>query len=216
MDIIALIIALASTLVSVIVIVLYIKQSEKIANLKEDFRVELDDLHDHIQSLRKQLDEIIIGSIGLNNKFDSLTENIEKLNETQEELKLQDPESKLYSRARKMIELGAGIDEVVTECEIPKSEAELLFSVAGKDVAPKPIAQKENKPQNIAPKPIGQVAQPQKNSYMNFNAYQNSNMKINSAYNIPSTSDEVTRDEIYKDSGAMPSEAQGLMDAFKK
>lgn len=42
---------------------------------------------------------------------------------------LQDPDGRLYSRAARMVELGADIDEVMAECEIPKAEAELLISL---------------------------------------------------------------------------------------
>lgn len=38
-------------------------------------------------------------------------------------------EQKLYGRAKKMIEMGADIDELVVECEIPRAEAELLISI---------------------------------------------------------------------------------------
>ena len=41
------------------------------------------------------------------------------------------PDSRLYSRAARMVELGAGLDEVMAECEIPKAEAELLISLRG-------------------------------------------------------------------------------------
>ena len=39
------------------------------------------------------------------------------------------PDAKIYSRAVKMIELGADIDEIMRECEIPKAEADLLLSL---------------------------------------------------------------------------------------
>ena len=38
-------------------------------------------------------------------------------------------EQKLYGRAKKMIEMGADLDELVSECEIPRAEAELLISL---------------------------------------------------------------------------------------
>ena len=40
-----------------------------------------------------------------------------------------DPDAKIYSRAVKMVELGADLDEVIRECELPRAEAELLFSL---------------------------------------------------------------------------------------
>ncbi len=46
-----------------------------------------------------------------------------------DQIKNQQPQDKLYSRAFKLVELGADIDEVVRECDIPRAEAEMLMSV---------------------------------------------------------------------------------------
>ena len=55
-------------------------------------------------------------------------ENIEQ-NQHIEQMKNQQPQDKLYSRAFKLVELGADIEEVVRECDIPRAEAEMLLSV---------------------------------------------------------------------------------------
>ena len=44
-------------------------------------------------------------------------------------MSIQAPENKLYSRAVKMVELGADVAEIMAECELPKAEAELLLSL---------------------------------------------------------------------------------------
>ena len=54
---------------------------------------------------------------------------MQKIQDSQQELTLQDPERRLYSRAAKMVELGADLDEVMSECELPQAEAELLISL---------------------------------------------------------------------------------------
>lgn len=41
-------------------------------------------------------------------------------------------EDKMYTRAKKLIELGADVEEVITECGISRSEADLLLSLASK------------------------------------------------------------------------------------
>lgn len=46
-----------------------------------------------------------------------------------ESFEQQQPADKLYSRAQKMVQLGAGIDEVIQECQLPRAEVEILFSV---------------------------------------------------------------------------------------
>ena len=48
----------------------------------------------------------------------------------------QQPQDKLYSRAFKLVELGAEIDEVVRECDIPLAEAEMLISVHRNKTSP--------------------------------------------------------------------------------
>lgn len=54
-----------------------------------------------------------------------LTSQQELLTQLQE----QQPEDKLYSRAYKLVALGADIDEIITECELPRAEAEMIMSV---------------------------------------------------------------------------------------
>jgi hypothetical protein len=54
---------------------------------------------------------------------------VQDLSEKQQALALTDPESKIYSRAMKMVQLGAGLDEIMQECELPRAEAELLFNL---------------------------------------------------------------------------------------
>ncbi len=58
----------------------------------------------------------------LQTKFIDLENNLQRIKNEQ-------PEDKLYRRALKMVELGADIDEVMSECELPRAEAELLFSI---------------------------------------------------------------------------------------
>ena len=53
----------------------------------------------------------------------------QELSENQQALQYSDPDSKMYSRAVKMVELGAQLDEVMKECELPRAEAELLISL---------------------------------------------------------------------------------------
>lgn len=48
---------------------------------------------------------------------------------TFEKIQEQQPEDKLYSRAFKLVELGAPIEEIIKECDIPRAEAEMLVSI---------------------------------------------------------------------------------------
>jgi sensor c-di-GMP phosphodiesterase-like protein len=53
-----------------------------------------------------------------NNQFQSI-----------EQLLHQQPEDKLYTRAQKLVELGADLAEIMRECDIPRAEAEMLLSI---------------------------------------------------------------------------------------
>lgn len=55
--------------------------------------------------------------------------------ETIDQLLHQQPEDKLYSRAQKLVELGADIAEIMRECDIPRAEAEMLLAVHRKSAA---------------------------------------------------------------------------------
>jgi hypothetical protein len=101
----------------------------------------IDKKHTHqMQQLTKQLmisrsetKEIRMAVLGLGKKVSGLESVTTEVSEKQEELQLIEPDSKLYSRAVKMVELGANVDEIVRECELPLAEAELLVSLHKSD-----------------------------------------------------------------------------------
>ena len=80
-------------------------------------------------SSKKKFGELQSVSFGTGQKLIELERKLVALNEVQQEMSVQTPENKLYSRAVKMVELGAGIEEIMQECELPKAEAELLLSL---------------------------------------------------------------------------------------
>ncbi len=94
---------------------------------ESEARVET--LQGQLESLRKQMMELHTGAIGMGQRLQSVEGAMQQINDRQQELILQDPERRLYSRAAKMVELGADLDEVMNECELPKAEAELLISL---------------------------------------------------------------------------------------
>jgi hypothetical protein len=54
---------------------------------------------------------------------------VQDLTDKQRAMELTDPDSKIYSRAMKMVQLGADLEEIMRECELPRAEAELLFNL---------------------------------------------------------------------------------------
>ncbi|BEE12759.1 DNA repair ATPase [Aeromonas veronii] len=96
---------------------------------KQESEASVATLQGQLESLRKQMMELHTGAIGMGQRLQSVEGAMQQVNERQQELTMQDPERRLYSRAAKMVELGADLDEVMSECELPKAEAELLISL---------------------------------------------------------------------------------------
>lgn len=83
-----------------------------------------------------EITELRTGIIGVGHRVISMESNLseqqqllQQLMDKQQSLELADPEAKIYSRAMKMVELGADIDEIIRECELPRAEAELLMNL---------------------------------------------------------------------------------------
>lgn len=87
-----------------------------------------------IADLKNQLHEMRCGALGVGSRVQHVEGQLAQAIERQEELaKVQtDPQSKLYGHAMKMVELGASIDEIIDECDLPRAEAELLVSLHSK------------------------------------------------------------------------------------
>ncbi|QYK03320.1 DUF2802 domain-containing protein [Shewanella psychrotolerans] len=77
--------------------------------------------------VKRELQELRTGTIGVGRRMLELEKRVVKQDARIDETSQQDPQARLYSRAMKMVELGAGVDELVKECELPKAEAELLL-----------------------------------------------------------------------------------------
>lgn len=127
----AIIIASFALLVAIVVAVLCRRslqsQSATIALLTKQIKAT----ESERDSLRKELHELRVGTMGMGKRIKLIESQLVEAVERQEEIALTDPESRLYSRAVKMVELGADIEEVIAECEIPRAEAELLFNLHG-------------------------------------------------------------------------------------
>ena len=115
-----------------------IQREERIAQSKQH-QLALQQL----QLLAAELEEIRSGFIGMGQRViaveqqsqslhrhvQELLDNQLQLAEQQQKIDMFDPESKLYSRAMKMVQLGAPLEEVMRECELPRAEAELLYNL---------------------------------------------------------------------------------------
>jgi len=79
--------------------------------------------------LRSEIAEFRSGLMSIGKRLLACENFAKDLAQQQAAQKYDDPDAKIYSRAVKMIELGADLDEIMRECEIPRAEAELLLSL---------------------------------------------------------------------------------------
>ncbi|MEH6553780.1 DUF2802 domain-containing protein [Pseudoalteromonas tetraodonis] len=87
------------------------------------------DSSEQINILRSEVSELRTGLMSIGKRVLEVEQQNQELIQQQAAQKYDDPDAKIYSRAVKMVELGADLDEVIRECELPRAEAELLFSL---------------------------------------------------------------------------------------
>lgn len=97
---------------------------------------QLESAQEQRGQLQNETEELRAGIIGVGQRVLTLQEQqqqirqqLAELQQQQQAIALSDPESKIYSRAVKMVELGADLEEIIRECELPRAEAELLFNL---------------------------------------------------------------------------------------
>lgn len=109
-------------------LVLYLqKQLSKLRNKAEALTVLVKEGDRQRESFKRELQELRSGTIGVGRRVIEIEKRLQQQSERIEESSQQDPQAKLYTRAMKMVALGAGVDELIKECELPKAEAELLI-----------------------------------------------------------------------------------------
>ena len=109
-------------------LVLYLqKQLSKLRSKVEALTVLVKEGDRQREGFKREMQELRSGTIGMGRRVIELEKRLHQQSERIEESTQQDPQSKLYTRAMKMVALGAGVDELIKECELPKAEAELLI-----------------------------------------------------------------------------------------
>lgn len=118
-----------SLVVSFVIIAFIFLENKKNKNFNNELNESFSDLKQQNIILRSEIDELRGGLLNMGKRILQLEQTSQELSQNQQELQYNDPDSKMYSRAVKMVELGAQLDEVMKECELPRAEAELLLSL---------------------------------------------------------------------------------------
>ncbi|MBQ4857110.1 DUF2802 domain-containing protein [Pseudoalteromonas sp. MMG007] len=118
--------ALAVGLISLaLIIALKNKHTAEIDSISQQLKESSEQTH----ILRSEVSELRTGLLSIGKRVLQVEQQNQDLMQQQAAQKYDDPDAKIYSRAVKMVELGADLEEVIRECELPRAEAELLFSL---------------------------------------------------------------------------------------
>jgi type II secretory pathway pseudopilin PulG len=146
---ISIILFIAIALVLVILFILISKQTQKIVNIEQkqnnlsllcenlqqvitqyiDNNQQPNIIEELTQKVTQQQSTTATKLATIDQQISDATEQITTLANEVDILINQQPEDKLYSRALKLAELGAGVEEISESCEIPIAEAEMLLAV---------------------------------------------------------------------------------------
>lgn len=84
---------------------------------------------DLVDELSKEVQGISHGSMGVGRKVIALEKRVEQLESIIEEMQKNDPNKVSYSEASRLVELGAGIEDLMNSCGISRPEAELVSAL---------------------------------------------------------------------------------------
>ncbi|CAH9057129.1 hypothetical protein PSECIP111854_01933 [Pseudoalteromonas sp. CIP111854] len=129
---IILLVLVASSLLVVVCLGLIFMLSKRLGySQQEVFALthKIKDTHDQTAILRSEIAEVRSSLMSIGKRLVACESYAKELAQQQAVQKYDDPDAKIYSRAVKMIELGADLQEIMRECELPRAEAELLMSL---------------------------------------------------------------------------------------
>jgi hypothetical protein len=89
----------------------------------------LSELQEHLLANQQELQEVRVGSIGMGDKIKALVATVRQTASQQEQLASQDPQSRLYQQAAKVVASGYSVEDLMHECDMPKAEAELIYNL---------------------------------------------------------------------------------------
>ncbi len=144
-------------LLVMLIVLVWISLHRALVKQADYFRQQARHADKEQQKVNRQLLEVRQVVVGLGKTVGDQQDIIKHLNERLKELENADTDARLYSRASKMVKLGADIDELIEECELPKAEAELMLSLQkklqGKEAIPPLTSHPEGKRRPVTSRP---------------------------------------------------------------
>ena len=133
-----------------IVISLRLSRIQRLITLEKQVNIKLYDKSQKIQKQHEEmLNELMMATRGISEKiitfqnidspelidkedFNDLKEQVVELASKMQSFESSEPASKLYTTASKLVASGATIEEIMSECDLPRAEAELMMSLHSK------------------------------------------------------------------------------------
>jgi hypothetical protein len=109
--------------------ILLLREHQQTLTAMKAVQIELDELRGGLIGVGQRVLQLETAWQRSQQDLQMVANEIEQISEHQQKMQLFDPESKLYNRAMKMVQLGAGLEEIMLECELPRAEAELLLNL---------------------------------------------------------------------------------------
>ena len=108
-------------------------QSQVNEQLLTNLQSDNDKLHSDIDELLSKHEQVTLENIQISKQLEHRIKNLQNLLQEQQnsitQMQSSQSDDKFYARAIKLAKKGADLDEIVTECELPHAEVEMLLSV---------------------------------------------------------------------------------------
>lgn len=118
---------IAVAAVAVVLLLVLLLQAMSVARLRRDHRV----LRAECAALQNELGALCAGASGVGAHLGRLDQQLLRLGERQDDLEANDTLHREYDRAVKLVREGAGVEEIMTQCNLIRTEAELLMRLHG-------------------------------------------------------------------------------------
>lgn len=79
-----------------------------------------------VNVLRHEIAVMNTGAVGMGRRLKHIEAKLDITAEKQQELENRDPGALAYNQAAKLMEMGAGVDDLISSCGIARPEAELM------------------------------------------------------------------------------------------
>ncbi len=86
----------------------------------------LETQQDRARQIRQDVGALCAGAVGVGERMLRLERRLRNVGERQERLELSDPGERPYAQAIRMVHRGASLEEIVSSCDLTRTEAQLL------------------------------------------------------------------------------------------